>query len=73
MNEQLSPFPPDRPMMYLRERHLTAKCSTGAAQWPEVEDCDCAEQLPAVNVSNCINVKQGIDKESIHAQQIFPG
>lgn len=59
--------------MHLPERHLTAKCSSGAAQRPEVEDCGCAEQLPAVNVSSSINVKQGIDKESIHAQQILPG
>lgn len=50
-----------------------AKCSSGAVQQLEVEDCGSAEQLPAVNVSNCINVKQGIDKKSAHAQQLISG
>lgn len=60
-------------MMYLQETNLTAKCSSGAAQWPEVEDWGRAKQLPAVHVSNCMIVKQGIDKKSTHAQRIFPG
>lgn len=65
-------FPPGRPVIYLPERHLTAKCSSGAARKSEIEDSVCAEQLPAVNVSTYINVKKAADKESTDAWQIIP-
>lgn len=65
-------FPPDRSVIYLPERHLAAKCSSGAARKWEMKGSVCAEQLPAVNMSKCINVKQIFDKEYGHAWQIIP-